>query len=180
MQGVVCEDVPKLLLNSDHRRKKAIFDGGKKSEPPKRTFTEPLIMSSSNETIYRRYERLVAALDAPAPSSSSSETGQEERMAAWASLESDLESARFISASDEMVDIPTKFIPFLSMPYFVGKALGKDVNLDSRLHSLMQARKSFSRFLVRCQGFELLREEEVQLMDAFDDEVLHIERERVV
>ena len=131
-------------------------------------------MSATSHSLYHRYESMVRTLDSCMPPFGSST--EEERTAAfealvsqWLQLQTDVRSASLTSPQDLMIDIPTNFLPFLYMPYYIGKVYEKDMNMDTRAESLSQAQMSYVQFLRICQGYDLVNEEERALVDALDD-----------
>ena len=91
-----------------------------------------------------------------------------------------VQSASLYSENEELDDVQTGVLKYLTLDYYLGVMLTKVPSIEARASSLSEARKSFEIFLTRVYRFNLLHSDEIKAFEAYFPGSTHSGKEEAV
>eukprot|EP01086_Lenisia_limosa_P005741 TRINITY_DN2312_c0_g1_i2.p1 TRINITY_DN2312_c0_g1~~TRINITY_DN2312_c0_g1_i2.p1 ORF type:complete len:259 (+),score=65.69 TRINITY_DN2312_c0_g1_i2:79-855(+) len=90
------------------------------------------------------------------------------------------ESAGLFSKNEELEEVPTNHLRFLSIPVYLSELIQRNPDYDKRILHLARAKEYLLFFLRRMDDYNLLNEKDLEVIKREGKEEMHVSREEKV
>lgn len=128
-------------------------------------------MNNPNKTVYQLLKEVECEIENPESSSKDDTEDKTTTLQKLSSINEMIQAMGMFSPNEELIDISTRNIPFLSISFYQAKCYSQVTELDRRLVALKVSQTKYQEFLNQCQNYNLLNQEDMILYDAMDNVV---------